>query len=72
MNHAVQIIGYNFEDGPVPYWVARNQWGASFGENGLVRIKYGTNVCGMSVFNIQKLLVKVKSLASICERGLSY
>ena len=52
MNHAVQVIGYNFENGPVPYWVVRNQWGASFGENGLVRIKYGANVCGMSIFNI--------------------
>lgn len=46
MNHAVQIIGYNLNDSPVPYWVARNEWGVSFGEEGFIKIKYGVNMCG--------------------------
>jgi len=48
MNHAVQIIGYNLNNGPVPYWVARNQWGVSFGEEGFIKIKYGVNMCGVA------------------------
>ena len=52
MNHAVQLVGYYLSDGPVPYYVARNQWGASFGEHGFVRIKYGSNVCGESTIFI--------------------
>lgn len=48
MNHAVQLVAYYLKDGPVPYYVARNQWGRSFGEDGFVRIKYGGNVCGVA------------------------
>lgn len=32
--------------GPVPYWIVRNTWGTSWGENGYVRIKFGSNMCG--------------------------
>lgn len=48
MNHAVQLVGYNLDSSPVPYWVVKNQWGASFGENGYVRIRYGKNMCGIA------------------------
>jgi len=47
MNHAVQIVGYKL-DGPVPYYIVRNQWGSSFGEDGYTRIKYGENICGVA------------------------
>ena len=47
MNHAVQVVGYEL-DGPVPYYIVRNQWGPSFGEGGYMRIKYGSNVCGIA------------------------
>ena len=46
MNHAVQLIGYDLVSEPVPYWLAKNQWGRSFGEDGYVRVKYGGNLCG--------------------------
>ena len=32
--------------GPIPYWIVRNTWGTSWGENGYVRIKFGSNMCG--------------------------
>ena len=47
MNHAVQIVGYNLQS-PIPYYIVRNQWGGSFGEHGYMRIKYGSNVCGVA------------------------
>jgi predicted secreted protein len=42
-NHAVVIVGYNDTDGA---WLMRNSWGASWGESGYMRIKYGVNVIG--------------------------
>jgi len=59
MNHAVQLIGYDLTSGPVRYWIAKNQWGVSFGENGFVNMKYGENMCGKG-FSIKLLLITLK------------
>ncbi len=32
--------------GPVPHWMVRNTWGKDWGEDGYVRLKYGSNMCG--------------------------
>lgn len=57
-DHALLIVGYGqdeSEDGEITkYWIARNSWGQSWGENGYVRIKRGDpllgkhGVCGIS------------------------
>mmetsp|Transcript_54072 Transcript_54072/g.60376 ORF Transcript_54072/g.60376 Transcript_54072/m.60376 type:complete len:817 (+) Transcript_54072:179-2629(+) len=65
-NHALLIVGYDQEevtnkneDGTtntetVRYWIARNSWGKSWGEEGYVKIKRGTGgkdepgVCGIA------------------------
>lgn len=54
MNHAVQLIGYDLVSEPIPYWLAKNQWGRSFGEDGYVRIKYGENMCGKIFHKIDR------------------
>jgi C1A family cysteine protease len=41
-NHLVAIIGYNDAQ---QYWICKNSWGPSWGENGFFRIKYGE--CGI-------------------------
>ena len=28
------------------YWIVRNSWGSSFGDNGYLYIKMGDNLCG--------------------------
>jgi len=42
-NHALLIVG-----GTTDYWIAKNSWGSSWGEQGYVRIKRGDDVCGLS------------------------
>lgn len=46
-NHAVLITGYD-ATGDVPYWIIRNSWGTSWGDNGYVYIKIGDNMCGIA------------------------
>ncbi|XP_048827042.1 cathepsin O [Brienomyrus brachyistius] len=46
-NHAVLITGYD-ATGEVPYWIVRNSWGTSWGNQGYVYIKMGGNVCGVA------------------------
>jgi len=41
-NHAVVNVGYSTSEG---YWTIRNSWASSWGEDGHIRIKSGTNIC---------------------------
>jgi C1A family cysteine protease len=42
------IVGINVADEKNPYWILQNSWGTAFGENGRIKIKYGTNQCGIT------------------------
>ncbi|XP_035524927.1 cathepsin O isoform X3 [Morone saxatilis] len=44
-NHAVLVVGYN-TTGDIPYWIVQNSWGTTWGNEGYVYIKIGSNVCG--------------------------
>jgi len=45
LDHCVQAIGFDDTASP-PYWIVRNSWGTSWGENGYIRLEYGKNTCG--------------------------
>jgi C1A family cysteine protease len=52
LDHAVEVIGYGSENG-IDYWIIRNSWSSSWGEQGYVRIKKtsSTNdigICGVA------------------------
>ena len=46
LNHGVLAVGYTAD-----YWIVKNSWGASWGDNGYVKIAYkesGAGICGIN------------------------
>ena len=49
LNHGVLAVGYTDE-----YWIVKNSWGANWGDNGYIKIKYdatGAGICGINQMN---------------------
>jgi cathepsin F/cysteine peptidase B len=47
LEHAVLIVGYDLS-APTPYWIIKNSWAPSWGEDGYIRVAYGSNQCLLS------------------------
>jgi cysteine peptidase B len=44
IDHGVLIVGFDTAYS-TPYWIIKNSWAASWGEEGYIRVKYGSNEC---------------------------
>ena len=44
IDHCVQAIGYD-DTASTPYWLVRNSWNTDWGEDGLIRLAQGSNLC---------------------------
>jgi len=47
LDHCVQAVGYH-TGGHTDYWIIRNSWGASWGEEGYIYVKAGIDACGVA------------------------
>lgn len=49
VNHAVVLVGYGTDLNGNDYWLIKNSWGTSFGENGYMKIaRNRENLCGVA------------------------
>jgi len=48
LDHCVQLVGLNLQNTNSPYWIVRNSWGTSWGEQGYIYVAKGQNACGVA------------------------
>ncbi|CAH2034244.1 unnamed protein product [Thlaspi arvense] len=52
VNHAVTFVGYGTSPEGIKYWLAKNSWGKTWGENGYIRLRrdveWPQGMCGIA------------------------
>ena len=46
-DHCVMATGFN-TTAPTPYWIVRNSWASTWGEEGYVYLEMSKNTCGLA------------------------
>jgi len=46
-DHCVMATGFN-ATAPTPYWIVRNSWASTFGEEGYIYLEMAKNTCGLA------------------------
>eukprot|EP00999_Lentomonas_sp_LEN2_P000004 NODE_1003_length_1069_cov_64.255839_g959_i0.p1 GENE.NODE_1003_length_1069_cov_64.255839_g959_i0~~NODE_1003_length_1069_cov_64.255839_g959_i0.p1 ORF type:complete len:351 (-),score=98.20 NODE_1003_length_1069_cov_64.255839_g959_i0:17-994(-) len=46
IDHGVLLVGFNLR-ASTPYWIVKNSWGTTWGEEGYIYLEVGSNQCGM-------------------------
>ena len=48
VDHCVQLVGYNKTEPDNSYWIVRNSWSTSWGEDGYIYLSMDGNACGVA------------------------
>ena len=52
LNHAILVVGYGHDAASgLDYWLIKNSWGKTWGENGYLKLKRGTGHCGVGTLH---------------------
>merc|ERR1712005_46496 len=46
-DHCVMAVGFN-STAPTPYWIVRNSWATTWGEQGYIYLEMAKNTCGLA------------------------
>merc|ERR1712107_125619 len=46
-DHCVMAVGFN-ATAPTPYWIVRNSWATTWGEQGYIYLEMAKNTCGLA------------------------
>jgi len=46
-DHCVQAVGFN-ATAPTPYWIVRNSWATTWGDQGFIYLEMAKNTCGLA------------------------
>jgi C1A family cysteine protease len=46
-DHCVMAAGFN-STAPTPYWIVRNSWASTWGEEGYIYLEMAKNTCGLA------------------------
>jgi len=53
LDHAINIVGFGTDTTTgKDYWIVRNSWGSSWGENGYIRVVRNKNMCGLALDSV--------------------
>jgi len=50
LDHGVLAVGFDTTNTP-PYWIVKNSWSASWGEQGYIRLAMWSNQCGLNMMS---------------------